>query len=146
MYSFIFPKVVVKDPIKGAMLFFTGGSANERAVYVLNGRGYIVQTAPAPAQIVELQAAPMVFQLFVNSLFNLYTDSYYIFGVLQVIETVPCIGTNNGQVRMLFQQIQDAIQQRKLPCFFVDYIVAHSSLPGPLMDGNASADKLTSPR
>lgn len=83
----------------------------------------------------------MVFQHFVNSSFNLYTGSY-IFRALQVIETVPCVGTSNGHVRRLFQQIQEAIHQRKLPCF-VGHIRAHSSLPGPLADGNASAGKLT---
>ena len=43
---------------------------------------------------------------------------------------------------MLFQQIQEAIQQRKLPCFVVR-IRAHSNLPGPLTEGNALADKFT---
>lgn len=43
---------------------------------------------------------------------------------------------------MLFQQIQEAIQQRKLPCF-VGHIRAHSNLPSPLTEGNALADKLT---
>ena len=43
---------------------------------------------------------------------------------------------------MLFLQIQDAINQRKMPCF-VGHIRAHSSLPSPLTEGNALTDKLT---
>ena len=43
---------------------------------------------------------------------------------------------------MLLQQIQEAIQQRKLPCF-VGHIRVHSNLPSPLAEGNALADKLT---
>ena len=84
-----------------------------------------------------------MFQLFADKAFNLYTYNQYIFfNTLQVLETVPCIGTSNKQVKMLFQQIQNAIQQRKLPCF-VGHIRAHSNLPSPLAEGNALADKLT---
>ena len=43
---------------------------------------------------------------------------------------------------MLFEQIQDAIHQRKLPCF-IGNIRAHSNLPGQLVEGNALADELT---
>lgn len=80
----------------------------------------------------------MIFCLFVDSSFNLYTGRHFIFRVLQVIETAPCTGTSIGQVQMLFQQIQDVIYQRKLPCF-VAHIRAHSSIPGPLMN----CDELT---
>lgn len=78
------------------------------------------------------------------SLFTLYTDCLYLYisRAHQAIETVPCIGSSNGHVRMLFHQIQDVIHQRKLLCF-VGLIRAHSYLPGPIADGNASADKLT---
>lgn len=58
------------------------------------------------------------------------------------METFPCIETSNGQVRMSFQQIPDAIHQRKLP-YFVGHIGAHPSLLSPLADANVSADKLT---
>ena len=67
--------------------------------------------------------------------------SKYIFKALHVIETVPCIRTSNYQVKMLFQQIQDAIHERKLPGF-VNHIRAHSNLPVPLASGNSLADKL----
>ena len=59
-----------------------------------------------------------------------------------MLETVPYIGTSNEQVKILFQQIQEAIQHRKLPCF-MGHIRAHSSLPGPLAECNALADELT---
>ena len=54
LHSFMFPKVVAKDPLKDAMLIFTEGSSNGRAVYVVNGEGHVVQTELASAQIVEL--------------------------------------------------------------------------------------------
>lgn len=84
----------------------------------------------------------LVFQNFAKEVFNLYTDSHYIYNALQVLETVSYIGTSNKQVRMHFQQIQEAIQQRELPCF-VGHIRTHWNLPGPLAVGNTLADKLT---
>ena len=58
------------------------------------------------------------------------------------METVSYIGTSNEEIKIFFQQIQEAIQCRKVPCF-VGHIRAHSSLPGPLAEGDALADKLT---
>ena len=46
--------MVAKDPIKDALLIFTDGSSNGKAAYVVNGKGHVVQTEPASAQIVEL--------------------------------------------------------------------------------------------
>lgn len=67
------------------------GSSNGRTAYVLNGKGYVVQTASSLAQRVELLAVGMVFNLLVNNSLNLYTDGDYIFKAFQVIETIPCI-------------------------------------------------------
>lgn len=108
------------------MLIFTDGSSNGKIAYVVDGKVYVVQTDLVSAQIVELRAVAMVFQFFADNAFNLHTGNHYIFRVLQVIETVPCIGTSNSQDRILFQNIQNAIHQRKLPCF-VGHIRAHSS-------------------
>ena len=141
-HSFIFPKIVAKNPLKDALLIFTDGSSNGKAAYVVNGKGHVVQTEPASAQIVELRAVALVFKNFDNKAFNLYTDSRYIYEALRILETVSYIATGNEQVKILFQQIQKAIQCRKLPCF-VGHIRAHSSLPGPLAEGNALADELT---
>lgn len=55
------------------MLAFTDSSSNGRTAYAINDKGYVIQTAPVSAQIVELQelqAVAMDFQLFVHSLFN----------------------------------------------------------------------------
>lgn len=43
-HSFIFPKIVTKNPLKDALLIFTDGSSNEKAAYVVNGEGHMVQT------------------------------------------------------------------------------------------------------
>lgn len=127
------PKVTC--PIKDAMLVFTAGSSNGRAAYVVKGKGYMVQMGPVSAQVMSHSYRFPAF--FVNSSFDLYTDSYYIFKAHQVIETVPCIGTGNDQIKMRFQQIQNTIHHRKLLCF-VDHMRIHFDLPGPLADSNDS--------
>ena len=83
-----------------------------------------------------------MFKNFANKAFNLYTGSQYIYNAFQILEIVTYIGTSNKQVKILFQQIQEAIQHRKLLCF-VGHIRERSNLPGPLAEGNALADELT---
>ena len=78
LHSFIFPKVVTKDPLKDAIFIFTDGSSNGRTTYVVNGERHIVQTEPASLQIVELQAVTIVLQLFADMAFKLHADSEYI--------------------------------------------------------------------
>ena len=85
----------MKDPLRDAMLIFTASSSDGRAAYVVDGKGYIIQTELVSAQIVGLQTVAVVFQFFADKAFNLYTDSHYIFKALQVIETVACNGTSN---------------------------------------------------
>ena len=38
LYSFIFPKVVAKDPLKDVILNFTNASSNGRPAYLVNGK------------------------------------------------------------------------------------------------------------
>lgn len=49
---------------KNVMLIFTDGSSNGKATCVINSNGYVVQTIPTVAQIVELQAVVIVLRFF----------------------------------------------------------------------------------
>lgn len=51
---FIFPKIVMKDPLKDAMLIFADGSSNGTEAHVVNSKGCVVKTDLSSAQIVEL--------------------------------------------------------------------------------------------
>lgn len=63
------------------MLAFTDSSSNGRTAYAINDKGYVVQTAPGSAQIVELQelqAVAMAFKLFfIAYLINLLVVIYF---------------------------------------------------------------------
>ena len=54
------------------MLIFTDVSSNGRAAYVVDIKGHVVPTEPTSAQIIELQALAVVFQLFANNAYNLH--------------------------------------------------------------------------
>ena len=56
--------------------------------------------------------------LTVSTSFNLFTDSSYVVGALQMIETVPIIGTTSPEVLNLFTLIQQALHRRQYPCAF----------------------------
>lgn len=73
---------------------------------MVNDEGHVVQTELASAQRVQLLVVAIVFQLFANKTFNLYTDNQYIFKALQLLETIQYIMTRNKQVKLLLQQIQ----------------------------------------
>ena len=56
-----------------------------------------LEFSPASAQIIELCAVHIIFEMLKNQAFNLYTDSQYIAYGLQLLETVPFLDTDNSQ-------------------------------------------------
>ena len=83
-----------------------------------------------------------VFEILKNQAFNLYTDSQYIAHGLQLLETVPFLDTANSQILQLFMQIQLNLREHTVP-YFVGHLRAHTGLPGPFSEGNATADLYT---
>ena len=73
--------------------------------------------------------------------FNLYSDGHYVVRALQVLEVVPGIQPLTATFQVFFK-IQMLIRAHAYP-FFVGHIRAHSSLPGPLKEGNDLADQAT---
>ena len=72
---------------------------------------------------------------------NLYSDGHYVVRALKVLEVVPGIQPLTATFQVFFK-IQMLIRARARP-FFVGHIRAHSSLPGPLTEGNDLADQAT---
>lgn len=138
---FVFLKSTQLHPIPGAPTVFIDGSKNGRAAYVIDEQSYCVKTPFESAQLVELYAALCVFENLFDSPFNMYSDSRYVVGALNVLEMVPVIQPNTPTFQMFFR-LQKCIRQRPCP-FFVGHIRAHSGLPGPLAQGNDLADSAT---
>lgn len=74
--------------------------------------------------------------------FNLYTDSQYTALGLQLLETVAFLDTATSQILQLFMQAQLNLRECTVP-YFTGHLRAHTGLPGPLSEGNATADLYT---
>jgi hypothetical protein len=74
-----------------------------------------------------------------NQAFNLYTDSQYVAHALQLPENVPFVDTANSQILQLFMQIQFNIREYTTS-YFIGHLRAHTGLPRPLSESNATAD------
>jgi hypothetical protein len=94
------------------------------------------------AQRVELHAILLAFEMLSNGVFNLFTDSQYLFQVLCTIETALTSHTAGEELFHLFLQLQAFIHHHSAP-YFVGHLHAHTNLPGPLTQGNAIADAAT---
>ena len=137
----IFPKKFSIQPLEGAILVFTDGSSNGKAVTIINGKSHIQVTEQTSAQKDELRAVIWAFQHLRDHTFNLLTDSRYIVGLFPHIETAN-IPENKTTVFSLLSDLQKEIKHRDKK-YFVGHIRAHSRLSGPLHEGNALADALT---
>lgn len=138
----VFPSLSRSVPIPQATLIFTDGSSSGTAALSVSGEVSTFNTPYTSAQHVELFAILQAFQL-VSAPFNLYTDSAYIAHSIPLLETVPFIKPSTTAFK-LFSSIQQLILLRSNP-FFIAHIRAHTSLPGPLAEGNAQVDLATRP-
>jgi hypothetical protein len=142
MHAFVFPVNLCMQPIDNTLNVFTDGSSNGKAAYVIGSHVHSLEFPPASAQIIELHTVAADFEMLKNQTFNLYTGSQYIAHGLQLLETFPFLDTGNSQILQLFMQIQ--FNSRELTVlYFVGHLRAHTGLPGPQSEGNATADLYT---
>lgn len=127
-------------PLPTATLVFIDGSSNGTVAYSINGHISKFQTTFKSAQSVEMVVILEVFKPLYDP-FNIYTDSVYVEASVPLLETVPYIKPNTN-VSPLFFKLQQLILARTQP-FYLSHIRAHSSLPGPLAEGNSFVDQAT---
>lgn len=137
----VFPKIIRQQPILGARVVFTDGSAKGKAAIVSGHEERAVSISHKSAQAAEIAAVLFALQIYHNEPLNVYTDSCYVAHVILPLETTAYIAPTSS-VYFLLLQLQQQIWQRTHP-LFIGHIRAHTSLPGPLSEGNARADALT---
>lgn len=142
MHPFLFPKCTALTPLPSAVNVFTDGSSNGIAAYKIDDEIISWNTSQSSAQVVELLAVQAALLAVRNLPCNLFSDGQYIVHALQILETVPFIGTVNTYVNQLFFDIQQLLRSRQHPCYF-GHLRAHTNLPGPLASGNAQVDDAT---
>lgn len=61
---------------------------------------------------------------------------------MQLLETVPFLDADDSQILQLFMQIQLNLREHTVS-YFTGCLRAHTGLPGPLSEGNATAGLYT---
>uniref|UniRef100_A0A5F8A7E5 Reverse transcriptase domain-containing protein n=1 Tax=Macaca mulatta TaxID=9544 RepID=A0A5F8A7E5_MACMU len=141
LHAFVFPHITSKKPLNDALLIFTDESSTRLTIYTYNNVVVKFQTTYTSAQLVKLQAIITTLSAFPCQPLNMYTNSAYLAHSIPLLETVPQI-KHISDTANLFLQCQQLIQKRTTP-FFLGHIRAHSGLPGPLTQNNATADTTT---
>ncbi|PKU39006.1 endogenous retrovirus group k member 18 pol [Limosa lapponica baueri] len=93
-------------------------------------------------QVVELAAVARAFQLFPDVNLNIITDSLYATGIVQRIEGTFLKEVNNPALFGQLKKLWHYVSYCKLP-YYITHIRSHTSLPGPLAEGNCAAHKAT---
>lgn len=141
-HPIIFPHNTSLTPLPPpAVLGFTDGSSNEKAITIIDNEPIIQETLETSAQHTEIIAVITAFQKLLNVSFNRYTDSLYIVKLFPGIEMAP-ISCANSTIDLKLQQLQYLIQKRTCP-FYIGHVRSHSKLPGNIHEGNRLAEKLT---
>ena len=72
---------------------------------------------------------------------NIISDSVYVVNAVLALETAGNF-KQSSPVSEILMKIQNCILMREHP-FYIQHIRAHTSLPGPMVKGNAIADSAT---
>jgi len=138
----------VPVPIKGARRVFLDGSGKtHKAVVVwkqtdLSDLQSSVLIVEGSTQIVELSVALHAFELFSTEPLNVVADSPCVVCIVQRIEDAMIKEVNNKQLFCLLLKLA-TILKNHVHLYFIMHIQSHTTLPGPITEENAVADKLT---
>ena len=108
------------QPLKEAMLVFTDGSSNGKAVTIIDEKSHVQVSEETSAQRAELRAVIWAFQHLRGRIFKLLTDSQYIVGLFPHIETAN-IPENKTTIFSLLFDLQKEIKHRDKKIFCGTY-------------------------
>ncbi|KGL78839.1 hypothetical protein N309_09732, partial [Tinamus guttatus] len=91
-------------------------------------------------QIVELSAVVRVFTRWPSAV-NIITDSAYVAGLVSRLEHSFLKEVSNETLFALLWKLRWLLNRRIYP-YFIQHVRSHTSLPGPISEGNAQADSL----
>ncbi|KAJ7424241.1 hypothetical protein WISP_29716 [Willisornis vidua] len=73
---------------------------------------------------------------------NIVSDAAYVVGVVSRIENSYLKEVSNQGVFQMFSKLLSAVQHRECP-FYIQHVRSHTMLPGPIVEGNRVADRMT---
>lgn len=120
--------------MSGANVIFTDGSSNHKAGYT-GAYTCVIDIPGLSAQQAELKAIAHALQN-IQEPINILSDSQYAVQVTHLIETALIKLNLPDSLYVLFNVLQTTIRNWH-HIFYITRIRAHTSLPGPLTEGNA---------
>lgn len=132
-------------PVPGTLTLFTGGSGK-------TGKSVItwkdvhdqwqssIKTISGSPQIVELTVVVRCFQLFKQA-FSIVTDLADVAGIVMRLEGSYLKEVTNPHLFALLRELQYLLNHRNAH-YFVVHVRSHTSLPGPITEGNRVTDSL----
>ncbi|NXL69096.1 POK6 protein, partial [Chordeiles acutipennis] len=91
---------------------------------------------------VELGAVLRALEIFSEEPLNTVSDSEYVVNAVGRIPLSLLKEINQKELFMMFLNLNTSLECRQFPVFIV-HMHSHTSLPGPLVEGNAVADSFT---
>ncbi|KAJ7428143.1 endogenous retrovirus group K member 18 Pol protein-like protein [Pitangus sulphuratus] len=132
-------------PIRDAKTVFTDGSGRTGNAVVVwqdhNNWKQDIHKAQGSPQLVELSAVVRAFFLFRSESLNIISDSSYVVGIIARIENSYLKHVANKSLFDLLTRLLFLIQHRQFP-YFITHTRSHTTLPGPVAEGNQRADRL----
>lgn len=101
-HSFLFPLITSYSPLENALIIFTDGSANGKAVYHYKDNTVILDVPTSSTQITELHAVFEVLKQFADTTVNIYSDSHYVVHSVPFLETLGNFKSDNPTAPILF--------------------------------------------
>lgn len=131
-------------PIANACRVFTDGSGKTGRSLIVwqSNRQWLqdVEVVHGSSQPVELAAVVRASEKFQDEL-NIVTDSAYVAGIVTRIEEAYIKEVTNPLLFSLLLCLHFAVQLH-MKRYYILHVCSHTSLPGPISEGNAHADQL----
>lgn len=130
--------VISRHPIPNVLTLYADGNQTQPGRKPQDGK----RSLPAPTlspQHSELAAVLLALQTFLQTSFNLLTDSFYLVNIVQQLPDSILNASIDKPLLSLFVSAQTLLTKQQHP-FFIAYIRGYPQFPRALIFGNQQAD------
>lgn len=103
---------------------------------------YSITFQPGSTQLVKLAVVVEAFCLFSQELITTVCDSLYVTGIVKRIEHSFLKQVSNKELFVLLNTLHNFLFHRSHE-YYILHLRSHTTLPGPIVEGNARVDALT---
>ncbi|NXA72726.1 POK18 protein, partial [Thryothorus ludovicianus] len=138
------PSLYSSVPLQGHTVFTDGSGWTGKAVvtWMEGGQWHdLIGHRGGSPHIAELQAVIMAFKAWPSENLNLVSDSQYVCNVIHRLDYAALKEVNNKDLFHLLKVLW-LILHKQTASYYILHIHSHTNLPGFIVEGNVSADKL----